>query len=168
MAEPERKTPPAPSKAEPQPPAGEDVTYLPGEGDPAKIKWRGMEFKANVPLRVVDEEHLEAARGNRYFRVGAGRTGEANPNLGPLDAMDYRGHVLEWAKTVDTVESLVKHWAADRNLRVKCQVGDDDVRYLGTIIEPKLRLMRNAEGLNEAGVAEIWIRHGVLELPWRA
>ena len=169
MAEPDRKTLTLPSKDVPAPKAepGEDVTYLPGDGDPAKTKWRGVEFHANVPVRIVDSDHIEAARGSRYFRVGNDGPKE-NPNEGPKDAMDYRGHVIEWMKRVETIEDLVKNWAADRNLRIKCEVGDDDIRYLGTLFEPKIRAMRNQEALNEAGVAAIWIKHGVLELPWRA
>ena len=82
--------------------------------------------------------------------------------------MDYRGYVLEWMKSVSTIEDLVKHWAADRNLRVKCEVGEDDIRYLGTLIEPKLRQMRLQAGLSDTAVADIWVKHGVLDLPWRA
>jgi hypothetical protein len=146
---------------------GVEVTYLPCEGDPVTIKWRGVEFKANVPVLVSDDAHIEAARGNKFFGVG-GEAKTDNPNRAPVDAMDYRAHVIDWMRDVQTVEELVTYWAADRNLRGKCDVGDDDIRYLGTIIEPKLRDLRNQEGLNQVQVAQIWIDHGILELPWRA
>ncbi len=145
---------------------GEMVTYLAGEGDPASVKWRGVEFKANAPQRIKDPSHIEAARANRFFRVGD--ENKETPNRPIEDAMDYRAHVVEWMRGVTTVEELVKSWAADRSLRVKCETGEDDIRFLGTLIEPKLRDMRKGEGLSDGQVAQIWVDHGILDLPWRA
>lgn len=149
---------------------GEDVVYMPGEGDPSSCKWRGIEFKANIPVRVRESDRpgmLEAARGNRFFRVGSEKS--QNENFGPpKTAMEYRAYVVDWMKEVSTVDQLVAHWAADRQLRVTCEVGQDDIAYLGTLVEPKLKQMRMAEGLSESQAAELWIKHGVLELPWRA
>jgi hypothetical protein len=51
-------------------PIGQDVTYVPGEGDPVSVKWRGLEFKANTAVWVANSEMLDAALGNRFFRVG--------------------------------------------------------------------------------------------------
>lgn len=150
--------------------SGEDVTYLPGEGDPSSCKWRGIEFKANVPVRVLETERpglIDAARGNRFFRVGSERSGSA-PMGPPTTAMEYRGHVVDWLKDCTTVDQIVSHWAADRDLRTKCEVGQDDISYLGTLVEPKLRQLRMAEGLSEMDVAGIWVKHGVLDLPWRS
>jgi hypothetical protein len=65
---------PAPTPADKAPPAGEDVTYLPGPGDPPTIEWRGVEFRAGEAKRLTDIGHIEAARSNRFFRVG--RTAE--------------------------------------------------------------------------------------------
>ena len=149
---------------------GEDLTYLPGEGDPHTIRWRGIEFKANSPVRIAEKDRpgmIEAARGNRTFRVGAG---SANDEMRgpPTTAMAYRGHVVEWIKDVDSVDQLVAHWAADRQLRASCEVGQDDISYLGTLVEPKLRALRLKEGLNDMQVANIWVKHGVLDLPWRS
>src|ERR1700683_64888 len=62
--------PPPPD--EPAPPAGGDVTYLPGPGDKPTTKWRGIDFKAGVPVRITDPAHLEAIKGNPFFRVGKG------------------------------------------------------------------------------------------------
>lgn len=160
----EQMTRPAAQQARP---VGEMLTYCPGEGDPHVTTWRGVEFKANVPTRVTDMDAIEVARGNRYFRVGDSESAH-NPHQAPKDAMQYRGHVLKWMAEVSTVEHLVRHWAADRNLRSKLEVGQDDIGYLGTLIEPRLEKMRKAEGLNQQQTAELWIKHGVLELPWRA
>ena len=146
---------------------GEHITYLPGEGDPHTIKWRGVEFRANTPVWSDNSDMIEAARTNRFFRVGDA-SHERRHDEAPQDAMEYRRHVLNWMKSVTTVDQLVTNWSADRSLRDKCEVADDDIRYLGTLIEPKLRDMRAAEGLSETAMASIWIKHGVLELPWRA
>ncbi len=148
-------------------PTGEDVTYLPGEGDPHSVRWRGVEFKANVPVRITNASHLEAARGNRFYRVGAEASGEVNFGP-PKTAMEYRGHVLDWLRSVETIDQLATHWAGDRNLRMACEVGQDDVSYLGTIVEPKLKALRLKEGLSDMDVAAVWVKHGVLDLPWRA
>jgi len=161
---------PQPQKAAAPPPSkepGELVTYVPRSGDPETTKWRGVEFKANVPVRITDESHIEAARANSFYRVG-NEIRKDVPNGPPADAMEYRGHVMGWIGGVTTIEQLVTHWAADRDLRTKLEVGYDDIQYLGTLIEPKLRMMRQAEGLSQAQIADIWIKHGILDLPWRA
>lgn len=146
---------------------GEDLTYCPGEGDPSTCKWRGIEFKANVPVRVTNAEHIAAARGNKFFRVGSERKNDA-PIGSPKTAMEYRAHVVDWIKECATVDQVASLWGADRNLRVKCEVGQDDIDFLGTLVEPKLRALRLQEGLSEMKVAEIWVKHGVLEFPWRS
>lgn len=146
---------------------GEDLTYCPGEGDPNAIKWRGVEFKANVAVRVTDDEHISAARGNKFFRVGSERKNDA-PIGSPKTAMEYRGHVVDWIKGCESVDQIAIHWAADRDLRVKCEIGRDDIDFLGTLVEPKLRALRMAEGLNEMQMAAVWVKHGVFEFPWRS
>jgi hypothetical protein len=156
----DKQTPPA---KEP----GEDIVYCPGEGDPNTVRWRGIEFKANVPVRVTNAEHIEAARGNKFFRVGAARPNDM-PLGAPKTAMEYRGHVVDWIKGCETVDQVASHWGSDRNLRVKCEVGQDDIDFLGTLVEPKLRALRLQEGLSEMQVAGVWVKHGVLEFPWRS
>jgi hypothetical protein len=146
---------------------GELVTYLPPPGDADVVKWRGVEFKAHVPVRITDKDHIDACRNNRFFRIGD-QSGAAAPRGLPSDAMTYRGHVLDWMRDVQTIDQLARCWAADRDLRAECEIGYDDMQYLGTLIEPKLRDMRQSEGLNQVQVAEIWMKHGVLDLPWRA
>lgn len=160
----------APPKPVPAIEDGEEITYLPAAGDPASIKWRGVEFKANVPKRITDKAHIEAARVNRFFRVGKGdpsKPADHNPNDGPKTPMEYRAHVVAWIKTCENVEDVVKHWSDDRVLRQTCEVGSDDIQWLGTIVEPKLMDFRRKEGLSEAAIANVWIKYGVLDLPWR-
>ncbi len=71
---------------------GEFVTYMPGHGDPATVKWRRYIFEANKPKRIRDPAHIEAARGNRFFRVG-NETTTANPNEPSKPAEKNRAHI---------------------------------------------------------------------------
>jgi hypothetical protein len=151
----------------PKAPPGEDITYLPGEGDPHTVKWRGVEFKANTPIRVTNKEHIAAARGNRSFRVGNDVLAHAQQST-PTTAMEYRAWVVGWLQAASTVDSVARRWSADTPLRAACEVGHDDIAYLGTLVEPKLRQMRLTEGLSELDVAGVFVRHGVLDLPWRS
>lgn len=148
---------------------GEDVTYLPVAGDPASVTWRGHLFKANVPKRIVDPEHIDAVRGNKFFRVGKADPDDPdhNPNDPPSTAMEYRAHVVAWLKTSDTVEGVVKHWADDRQVRNACNIGEDDIRWLGTLAGPKLMEFKRREGMNEQNYAQMWIKYGFTEIPWR-
>lgn len=147
---------------------GEIVTYKPGHDDPAIVKWRGTEFKANVPIRLTNRDHVDAARGNRFFHVGSGKPEDDGPREQPKTAMEYRGHVVDWMDRVRSIDDLAACWSADRSLREKCEVGQDDVAFLGTLVEPKLRHLRLEAGLSEMDVAGIWVKHGVLDLPWRS
>jgi hypothetical protein len=162
MAKPD-KPDDAPKKEE-----GEIVTYRPGEGDPSSCKWRGIEFKANVPVRIKNVDHVDAARGNKFFHVGSDKPEDAGPRGAPKTAMEYRGHVVDWMERVRSIDDLAACWSADRGLREKCEVGQDDVSFLGTLVEPKLRQLRLEAGLTEMDVAGIWVKHGVLDLPWRS
>jgi hypothetical protein len=156
-----------PAAAPEPPPAGEDITYLPGDGDPHTVKWRGQEFKANTPVRVTNESLIEAALLSRFFRVGSSDPTKA-PAGSPKTAMEYRAHVVDWIKDCEMVDQVATHWAADRQFRVTCEVGQDDISFLGTLVEPKLKALRMKEGLTDAQVAAVWIKHGVLDLPWRS
>lgn len=166
--------PPQPSEAKPD--AGEDVTYLPGPGDKSTTKWRGHDFKAGVPVRVTDPHHLEAIKGNPFFRVGKGdgKYPDRHPSDAPTNPMEYRAHVVAWIKEIGektdppgTIDDIVKHWADDRALRQTCDAGSDDIKWLGQFIEPKLMEFKRREGLSENQVAQVWIKYGFVEIPWR-
>ena len=47
----------------------ESVTYIPGEGDPATVKWCGHTFRANVPVPI--EGHPEGSERQRR-QIGGG------------------------------------------------------------------------------------------------
>jgi hypothetical protein len=164
-------TPPEPAK-----PVGEDVTFLPGPDDKRMTKWRGIEFRAGVPVHVTDPDHIAAARGNRFFRVGKddGKSPAGHPGNAPSNPMEYRAHVVAWIKAIGakqdppgTIDDIVKQWADDRTLRQTCDVGSDDIKWLGQFIEPKLMEFKRREGKTENEVAGVWIKYGFVEIPWR-
>lgn len=146
---------------------GEEVTYMPGYGDPSVTKWRGHTFKAGEPKVIKDADHIEAARGNRFFRVGKGGSAGDNPNRPPANEMEYRAHVVRWMDKEQTVEDIIKRFAGERKLREECGVGEEDLKWLSTIVEPKLRQMRMEEGLSDKQVSDLWARYGFSEQPWR-
>ena len=130
-------------------PLGEDtVTYVPGEGDPIQVKWRGHAFRANVPKTIKNAEHLEAARGNPYLHVGPfdpAKHGQPTVVKGPpvTDGRSYRAHVVAWLKTCESAQDLVAKWAGDQKLRDLCEdIGAEDYAWLGTVIEPKLATLQ--------------------------
>lgn len=121
-------------------PKGENVTYVPGEGDPASIRWRGLTFHANIPLLITDEFHLLAAKGNKFFKVGEFKPGDAVPveETGlPKTSDQYRAHCVAWLKKVETTDELNRRWEGEEMLRRDCGVGTDDYDYLSSLLTPK-------------------------------
>ena len=60
---------------------------------------------------------------------------------------------------VNTVDDLVTKWSEDRDMRRVCEVGRDDIDWLGRLFEPKLHHMRIEEQLSELDVAGIFVKH---------
>lgn len=148
---------------------GEDVTYTPGKGDPETTTWRGMEFTAGKPVRVKDMTHIDAIRANKFFKIGDGKS-ESELDKDPEDATEYRAHVWRWINGpgMTRIDAICAKWSSESELRKKCEVSGDDVKMLGTLIEPKMKSLRMAEGLTDMQVAQLWVAHGTLDLPWRA
>lgn len=164
-------TPPAQPPVQPVAKAvpGEDVTYIPGPQDPASIRWRGILFQANVPIRIADDGHIDAARGNKFFRVGTGdkATQAEEPKPEPTTPEAYRAWVIGWLDQVKTVDELLTKWSNDRYIRQNAQAGTLDIRQLGTIIDPRLNLMAKEQGLSDQQVGKLMLQHGLAEIPWR-
>ncbi len=128
----------------------EQVTYVPRhEGDPAKVTWRGLVFHGNVPKTITDASHIEAARANRFFKVGAfdpatdGAPVEATTQ--PKTPEQYRAHAVEWFKRATSVDELDTKWAQEETLRMACGVGADDIDYLIGLFTPKRAELRKME-----------------------
>ena len=121
---------------------GELITYLPGPQDPPSVKWNGVLFHANTPKLVTSEKHIEMARGNRFFKVGAFESKDAVPTReedhpSPKTPEQYRTHAVAWFKTAQNARELDDKWIAEESLRETCGVGTDDLDYLMSLFMPK-------------------------------
>lgn len=126
----------------------QDVTYVPGPSDPASVTWRGQVFYANTPKTISDPAHLDAAAGNRFFKVGVFDRNEASqvqaPDM-PKTSEQYRAHVIRWLTRVGTVGELTQRWEVEEPLRIACDVGTDDIEFLMGLIGPKREELRKVE-----------------------
>lgn len=152
--------------------ASEQVTYRPiNDGDPIKTKWRGLVFHANVPKTVSDAELIEAAKGNKHFHVGPFDPQKDGASLeetrDPKTANEYRAYVLAWLKRIDTLDELIKQWKADTALRGQCEVGSDDLMFLGQFLDPKIDAICKRDGIQPLKQAEMWASYGINDIPWR-
>lgn len=140
----------------------EQVTYLPGPEDPVSVKFAGHVFNANVP-KTIEGDHdadpktrayqnaqlIEKARRNKFFKVGdfnAARDGVAvEQQEKPSSAEQYRAHAVKWLQKVESVDELDTKWIAEEPLRAACEVGLDDLDYLGSIFGPKRAELRKRD-----------------------
>lgn len=166
------KTQPKPSEPDKTLPLGEQITYLPGEGDSPSVKWHGLVFHANVPKSVTKQELIDQAKGNKFFKVGSFDTAKdsiAAPEAvaaSPKTSAEYRAHFVGWFKKVTDINNLVDTWAKEQPMRDACEVGADDYSYIGTLFHPKMHELAKAAGLSEGQLAELWARFGVFQLPF--
>jgi hypothetical protein len=127
----------------------EQVTYIPRDGDPAKVTWRGLVFHANAPKTLTDAAHIEAARNNKWFKVGPfdpatdGVPSEAS--LQPKTPEQYRAHAIEWFKKAKSVDEIDTKWTQEETLRMACGVGSDDLEYLMGLFTPMRGELRKRE-----------------------
>lgn len=147
---------------------GTEVTYQPGFGDPMTVKWRGYNLTAGKPVVITNADDLEAAKKNKFFAVDGHDNTEENPNAGPMSSMDYRRRWVGEMDRFQTVEELIKAFAGERQMREAAGVGQDDIKWLGTMIEPRIKDMRGREGLNDRQVSDLWLKYGIPDQPWRA
>jgi hypothetical protein len=159
-----------PKTAEPEAPVGaavsETITYVPGEGDPATVKWGNIVFEANKPQTInghtgdplkkectkqerLNADIIERARKNKFFRVGTfdmRRDGvKVEIPEGPQNAAQYRAHAAAWLPTVTSVDELDKKWISEERLRRECEVGGDDIDYLMSLFTPVRSVMEKRE-----------------------
>lgn len=161
-----------PSEPDKTLPLGEQITYIPGDGDPLSVKWHGLVFHANVPKSVTKPELIEQAKGNKFFKVGSFDT--AKDSTAAVDAaaavpktsQEYRAHFVDWLKKASEINGLVATWAKEQSMRDACEVGADDYSYMGTLFYPKMHEFTKAAGLNQQQLSELWARYGVQQLPF--
>jgi hypothetical protein len=155
----------------------EEITYLPGQMDNPTVTWCGHTFRANVPKTITGHSdgtnaerlnfHLiESAKNNKHFAVG-GKTKRRQASAEPTTAEEYRGYFIAWMnQSFDHADQMIERFARDRELQAACEVGSDDYSYLGTLFMPKLHDLARADELTEGQVAQLWINHGVNQMPW--
>jgi uncharacterized protein (DUF736 family) len=159
-------------------PVTESITYLPGDGDPSTVTWCGHTFRANVAKEITghadgtDREQLnhqliERARDNPHFKVGDARPKRTGREI-PKTAEEYRAYMAAWLQdpSIQHADQLIARFAKDRELQAACEVGSDDFSLLATLFMPKLHEMAKADELTEGQVAQLWINHGINQLPW--
>lgn len=127
----------------------EQVTYRPGPEDPAQVKWNRHVFHANIPKMVHDQALIEKARANKFFHVGPFNPAtDAVPVVEttlPKTAPQYRAWAVAWLKEMRSERELDERWAKEETLRIDCEVGADDLEYLGTLFEPKRYELRKID-----------------------
>lgn len=149
-----------------------EVTYIPGDGDPHKVLWNGIEFRANVPVtlhrdRMVSvplrKEHyladgtlqsrgveqkvsmIELARHNPSFSVDGVKTERliGTARL-PTDNDQYRGYALAWIRDATSVQQLDVRWDAESSLRERCGCDDKDMMFLRPFFDARRSEMKEA------------------------
>lgn len=92
--------------------------------------------------RLKTNAHLViAARGNKFFHVG-----EFDPQKHaykevvpePKTAEAYRAWCVTWLRDVGSVDELCERWANEAKMRARLEVGYDDLKYISTLLQPKL------------------------------
>lgn len=171
--------------SEKKPSSTTTITYIPGEHDPVKTKWHGLTWDANVPKEVSREEVIEAARSNPWFKVGEFNPAtDKPPQAGfsgtPSTPEQYRAHFVEWLKKIKVanaegepnqgaLDDLMKRWLSEEHLRQLCDVGPDDIDWMGTLFLPKMYEIAKAAGLTDKQLYEKWRdQYGVTQLPFTA
>lgn len=121
------------------PTKAELVTYLPKDGDPAKVRWAGKTFHANMGLMVDDPIVLAKARTSKWFHVGEGAPRvEVEETVEPKNQDQYRAHVAAWIRTVQTKSEFDARWQSEETLRINCGMGTSDLDLLNDFMRPYL------------------------------
>lgn len=164
------------NKDEARLPVGEkttaEVTYVPGDGDPIKTVWNGVEFRANIPVTIPYTKMVESltrveskgpegeirsrgvagkipmielARSNPFFTVdGVGTERRQGTQRLPIDADQYRGYALGWIRESNTLRQLEQRWEGEAPLREKCGCEAKDENYLRPFLEARREQLKEA------------------------
>lgn len=126
----------------------EQVTYRPGPEGPASTMWHGITFHANVPKTVTHASLIEAARTNRFFKVGEFTAADAVPTTNeaplPKTSEQYRAHFVGWLPKVSSIAEFDAKWMSEESLRMACGTGSDDLEFMRGLAAPKLGDLRKA------------------------
>jgi hypothetical protein len=144
----------------------DEITYCPGDGDPVRTHWNGLEFKAHIPTKVskkhtvlvpmpieiqqpdgsIHTRHVEKkipmvdlARGNHSFMVNGEIPAERKTGMirTPENPDEYRGYALRWIAGSSEASAMDARWSAEDGLRNRCGVNDGDIAYIRPFFEAK-------------------------------
>lgn len=145
----------------------EQITYIPGPGDPLTVTWRGHKFTAHVPKPINNPEMIEQARGNRHFKVGAFNAATdtyRDEVKEPRTAEAYRAWAVHWLNSVASVDEMCVRWANEAKMRERLEVGHDDFKYLSSLFQPKLDELIRLEDEPRRKRDEIVTRNDLVDL----
>lgn len=144
----------------------DEVTYVPGHGDRPVTKWNGIEFRANVAVRIprnkcvmapVKQESqlpdgsivtraierripmVELARGNPVFMVN-GVKPKKREGLDvrlPVDANSYRSYAIRWIAGCNLADEMIDRWNGEQKLRDRCGVDAQDLHHILPFFEAR-------------------------------
>ena len=148
------------------------VAYIPGDGDPNKVVWNGVEFRANVAIelpstktvrvsvrkeyqtpegdlrsRSVDQfiPMIELAKGNPSFSVDGVQSARRMGSARlPVDNDQYRGYALAWIRDATSLSQLTQRWDAEESLRDRCGCDTKDIQWLRPFLEARREEVREA------------------------
>lgn len=134
-------------------PAFHKVRYVPHDGDPVKVMWNGIAFRANVDVEVpittvIHQEKdrapiplVELARTNGHFSVD-GEPPPKKSNKPPQTSDEYRRWAINWIALADDFDHLAMRWDEEERLRHMCGIGQDDMDMLLSVYSPKLERLK--------------------------
>ena len=126
------------------------LTYLPDDGDPAKVTWNGHVFEANVGKEVRNAYMVDLAKGNRFFKVeDADKVDKPDPKTKELDRErdrvgEYKKHAVAWINAAESHLMMAKQWASEERMREEHGVGTEDIDWLMTLYTPKFEQLKRA------------------------
>lgn len=144
-----------------------EVIYRPGPQDPVETRFHGINFKANVPVKVsamhtgealltqrfeskdgtmqsraVERriKSIDLLRGNPFFEVDGVRAERATLSSKLPDNPDaYRGYAISWITQSHSGNGIRQRWDAEEGLRVRCGCQSEDVAYIMPFLEMKIQ-----------------------------
>jgi hypothetical protein len=148
----------------------DEITYVPEDGDPVRVKWNGIEFKAHVPVKIsrkhtvlslIRKERemsdgqivsraleqripmVDLARGNCRFMVNGEAPAERKTGrvAAPENSDEYRGYAMRWIAASTEPSAMDARWVSEEMLREKCGCDDADLVYLRPFFEARVEAL---------------------------
>jgi len=152
------------------------VTYRPGIHDPSTVVWNEIEFQANIPVELTDEntitidmpvQHVtddglirtitrrqkipmvDAAKGNPFFRVEGEAAPKAPVMKSPINAEQYKLWATKWINEADDYDLLMERWENETKLRERCKAVGAVEGELNALFTQRAAVLKRAAGVEE-------------------